>query len=554
VSDPTASAPESGRIGPYAYWPTDLSLPWDDTTVGAALRARAAAAPDATAMYWLEGGTLKSMSYQELLNAALACAARLLAVTEAPGDRVAAWTPNCPEWVVFYYACALSGRVMVPLNPMLSDAELSYALTHSGARALFTVTDFRGRDLVKRAEAVIRDFPGGRILELRRWPDLPAAEGTLPEIAPSAPLLIQYTSGTTGRPKGAVLSHTCAYNNAHLRALLLQPGPHEVWCSPSGFYHVAGSVSRVLGVMSVGGALVVVSEPKGTVVADLMERTRTTHAGLIGKLALDFLDDALLGTRDFSALTSLALGGATVTPDVVQRLVDALGVAVVNGYGQSESPHITGTRADDLAEDRLTTIGRPLPHREVCIMRPGTPNVADLGETGEICTRGRLVMDGYFHDDQATSAAIDAEGWLHTGDLGSMDDRGVLTFRGRLREVIIRGGENIYPVEVETALATCEGVEEVAVVGVPDPRWGAQVAAVVRGRPGAALSADALREHAAGMLAPFKIPRLWRFVPDLPRTASGKVRKNLLLEQIQAELATAPPAAVADASGAGSAD
>jgi fatty-acyl-CoA synthase len=309
----------------------------------------------------------------------------------------------------------------------------------------------------------------------------------------------------------------------------MQPGDSEVWCSPAGFHHVGGSVSRVLGALALAGAVVVVTEPKGSVIVDLLERTRVTHAGLIGKLALDFLDAVGAGRR-FDALTSVALGGTTVTPDVVQRIIDAVGVAVVNGYGQSETPHITGTRSDDSPHDRLHTIGRPLPQRELCIMRPGTREYADLDETGEICTRGPLIMDGYFEDPEATAATIDEDGWLHTGDLGSMDERGFLTFRGRLREVVIRGGENIYPVEVESALALCDGVEEVAVVGVPDERWGEQLMAVVRARPGAALDAEALRVHAAVHLAPFKIPRYWRFTSDLPRTASGKVRKNVLAD------------------------
>lgn len=523
-----ASRTGAGRIGPSAYWPTDQSMDLHETTVGAVLRERAATVPDTTAVFWLQGDDLESLTYAQLLEAASECAARVVAATHAPGDRVAVWTPNTVEWVVLYYACALSGRVLVPLNPMLSDAEFAHSLEHCGAPVVLAAADFRDRDLLGRAERIAPRL-GAQTHDLSRWRELPAPPEPLPQVRPSDPLLIQYTSGTTGKPKGAVLSHSCAYNNAQLRARLMQPGDSEVWCSPAGFHHVGGSVSRVLGALALAGAVVVVTEPKGSVVVDLLARTRVTHAGLIGKLALDFLDAVGAGRR-FDALTSVALGGTTVTPDVVQRIIDAVGVAVVNGYGQSETPHITGTRSDDSPHDRLHTIGRPLPQRELCIMRPGTREYADLDETGEICTRGPLIMDGYFEDPEATAATIDEDGWLHTGDLGSMDDRGFLTFRGRLREVVIRGGENIYPVEVESALALCDGVEEVAVVGVPDERWGEQLMAVVRARPGAALDAEALRVHAAVHLAPFKIPRYWRFTSDLPRTASGKVRKNVLAD------------------------
>jgi len=537
-----ANGAGTGRVGPSAYWPTDESMDLRVTAVGDVLRDRAATVPDTTAVFWLEGDDLRSMTYARLLDASLECAARIMAVTRAAGDRVAVWTPNTVEWIILYYGCALTGRVLVPLNPMLSEGEFVHSVQHSGARIVLAAADFRDRDLLGRAQRRAPEL-GVRAHDLRLWADLPRSSDPLPEVSPADPLLIQYTSGTTGKPKGAVLSHSCAYNNAQLRARLMKPGDAEVWCSPAGFHHVGGSVSRVLGALALSGAVVVVTEPKGSVVVDLLARTRVTHAGLIGKLALDFLDAVGAG-RTFPALTSVALGGTTVTPDIVQRIIDAVGVAVVNGYGQSETPHITGTRSDDSPEDRLYTIGRPLPQREVCIMRPGTTEYADLDETGEICTRGPLIMDGYLEDPVATAATIDTEGWLHTGDLGSMDDRGFLTFRGRLREVVIRGGENIYPVEVESALALCDGVEEVAVVGVPDDRWGEQLMAVVRRRPGAALDAEALRAHAVDHLAPFKIPRYWRFTSDMPRTASGKIRKNVLVDTFAAE----QPGSTADAS------
>lgn len=510
---------------PTAYWPLDDTLPFLETTIGEVLRRRAVDGPERPAVFFDDDGDLGTLTYAELLTDAEQLARRLLAMS-SPGDRIATWTPNSMEWVVLHYACVLAGLVVVPLNPVFTDRELSDIVERSDASALFTIRSFRGTDLVERATAALTDRPGTSIHDITRWRELPVTEVDLPVVEPSAPYLIQYTSGTTGKPKGAVLSHRAAYNNAHLRALLLQPGEREVWCSPAGFYHVAGSVSRVLGALGANGAVVVLAEPKASVMVRMMELTRTTHAGLIGKLALDVLEDQSLPQRDLTSLTSVALGGTAAAPHVVEQLRARFGVAVVNGYGQSESPHITGTRADDSLEDRLTTIGRPLPQREVCIRRVGSSEIADLGETGEICTRGPLIMDGYFRDPVATAATIDEDGWLNTGDLGSMDDRGVLTFRGRSREVIIRGGENVYPQEIEHVLDQAPGVAESVVVGTAHPRLGEEVTAVVRCEWGRTVDADSLSAFVATHLSAFKVPKRWVFVNSLPRTASGKVRKN----------------------------
>jgi len=506
-----------------SYWPLDDSLPFIETTIGAVLRERASTDPDRPAVYADDHGCLMMVTYGELLRDAEALAHRLLAIT-APGQRVVTWTPNTVEWVVVHYACVLAGVVIVPLNPVFTNREFTDIFEMADADVVFAVDDFRGANLVERARACLP--PHCAVVDIAHWEALPVSERPLPTGDPYDPYLIQYTSGTTGKPKGAVLSHRTAYNNAHLRVLLLQSGDHEVWCSTAGFYHVAGSVSRVVGALAANGALVVVTEPKARAMLDLIERTRTTHTGFIGKMALDVLDDDTLEQRDFSALTSVALGGTAASPHLVEELCRRLGVSVVNGYGQSESPHITGTRVDDSFEDRLNTIGRPLPHREVCIRRIGTGEIAALGETGVICTRGPLVMDEYFRDPIATATTIDQDGWLDTGDLGSMDERGFLTFRGRSREVIVRGGENVYPQEIEQVLDLAPGVAESVVVGTAHPRLGEEVTAVVRAEAGAELVETVLAAFVAERLAAFKVPKRWAFVETLPRTASGKVRKN----------------------------
>jgi fatty-acyl-CoA synthase len=513
-----------------AYWPVDDSLPLIETTIGAVLRERAAAGPDRPAVYGDDQGRLVTLTYGQLLRDAEALAERLLAIT-SPGGRIATWTPNTVDWVVLHYACVLAGVVIVPLNPVFTDREMADIVEQAQANALFAVSSFRGSNLVERARACLADGLECAVTDLAQWRDLPTSGQPLPDVQPSDSYLIQYTSGTTGKPKGAVLSHRAAYNNAYLRAMLLQPGDHEVWCSAAGFYHVAGSVSRVLGALGADGAVVVITEPKARVMLDMMERTRTTHTGFIGKMALDVLEDETLAGRDFSALTSVAVGGTAASPNLVGQLRERFGVDVVNAYGQSESPHITGTRVDDSMEDRLNTIGRPLPQREVCIRRIGTRQIAAIGETGEIWTRGLLIMDGYFRDPVATADTIDEDGWLNTGDLASMDERGFLTFRGRSREVIIRAGENVYPQEIEQVLDQAPGVAESVVIGTRHARLGEEVTAIVRPEPGAQLDEDALSAFVAERLARFKVPKRWAFVDSLPRTASGKVRKNEVKSQ-----------------------
>jgi fatty-acyl-CoA synthase len=514
-------------VGGVAHWamaPTDTM---QETTVGAALAQVAERHAHVDALRWVENGSVHALTYEELLRRATARAHEILDDV-APGEVVAIWAPNSVDWAITEYASALAGTVLVAINPALVDREVEYALRKSRAARLYTVAESRGKPLLARARALAE-----RIDEVRTVCDLHAdsgeSSGPLPTVEPRSPFLIQFTSGTTGEPKAAVLSHRAAFNASRLYAeLCSQPGERHVCCAPLPYHHVAGAVSRLVGTMAIAGTHVVVSSPDLMQLAEMTVACEVTHGGLLGKLAVDALESpdtlaAFAGHR----MRTIGMGGSGIPPELIRRVEEAFGVAVVNGYGQSESPHIGLTVADDAPEDRWYTIGRPVPLRDVAILR-GDGSIAEFGETGEICTRGPLVMDGYL-DDPDKSAEVFAHGWLHTGDSGSMDDRGYLRYSGRAREMIIRGGENIYPAEVEARLIEHREILEVVIVPVPDARWGEQAFAFVRLAPGSALDATALREFARSVLAPFKVPAFWHVMDDFPRTALGKVIKTDLV-------------------------
>ena len=516
-------------IGEVAYWAADDTIPLVEISVGAALTATAAERPYVDALRWLDGDESRSLSYSDLLLLSQARAQEILSGA-APGDRVVVWAPNSIEWIVLEYASALAGTVLVPVNPAAVDRELEHVLSVSGAVRIYTVRDSNGKPLLDRARAIQQRSPLLReVVDLSEPP--PEGRGPLPEVAPRDPFVVQFTSGTTGAPKGAVLSHHAAYNAARMYGVLLAAGvEHQVSCAPLPLHHVAGSVSRLLGSLAVGGTMVVLPNSSLEGLAAATVRCGATHGGLIGKLAVDLLESPdALRVFDGHQLRTVGMGGAGTAPELVRRVEEALGVKVVNGYGQSESPHITLTVAEDSDHDRWYTIGRPVPQRDVCILRQDG-SFAAIGETGEICTRGPLIMDGYISADTGRRGTTE-DGWLHTGDLGRMDERGYLYFTGRVRDMIIRGGENIYPAEIEGQLTEHDEILEAVVVGVPDERWGEQVMAYVRLAPGSSLDQISLREYARSVLAPYKVPAFWKIQEEFPRNALGKVLRSELAAQ-----------------------
>jgi fatty-acyl-CoA synthase len=524
-----------------SWWPADASHPLSAEPIGAVLERQAAMTPERAAVAeWLpepghpDGGALRAATYRELLADAQAAARGLLAFAE-PGDRVGLWAANSLEWIVIEFAAALAGLVLVPLNPALTAHEASDLVRRSRCIAVLASEEFRGRRLLAEAREMTGTLPDLRaVIALPGWRDeLPDDDSVrLPEPGPDSPFLIQYTSGTTGKPKGAVLTQRAALNVGVLTRPLLELGDAAVWCNPMPMHHVGGSVCVLFTVLASGGTMVVTSGFDPGMMLALLERTHATAMGAVPTMIVAMLDHPDFPRRDLSALSVVQIGGSTVAPSLIRRAEDAFGARIINSYGQSEAPSSVQSRPGDSDEAKALTIGRPGLHREARIIDPGSGATVPVGVTGELCIRSPLTMSGHLDDPGQTAATLDAEGWLHTGDLCSMDPAGQITIRGRLREVIIRGGENIYPAEVEDVLLRHPAVADVAVVGAADERWGEQVAAFVRFRPGAHADWDELEGYARASLAGFKVPRLWRDIEDFPTTASGKIQKFRLREML----------------------
>jgi fatty-acyl-CoA synthase len=517
-----------------------------ETTVGGVLRDAAERAAETIAL--VEGipdrASRRRWSYADLLTDAERVARALLG-RFAPGERVAVWAPNSPEWLLMEFGAALAGLTLVTVNPALRAGEVKHVLGQSRAQGVVLAPAFRGTDLTQTLAQIRGELPGLReVVSLADWAAF-AGSGSpaerLPEVGPDDAAQIQYTSGTTGFPKGAVLHHRGITNNARFNAEILQAGPGDVWVNPMPLFHTAGCVCMTLGPVQGLFTQVVVPGFDPALVLRLCESEGSTMFGGVPTMLLALLDHPDFAGTDLSRVRCAYGGGATFLPALVRRIEATLGVPMSITFAQTEaSPSITQSRLDDSPADRAETLGQAHPQVEVAIADPVTGErwpagagggTGGFGAVGEIVTRGYHVMTGYFENPAATREAIDADGWLHTGDLGSVDERGYYRIEGRLKEMIIRGGENIYPREIEQVLYAHPGVTDVAVVGVPDDHWGEQVAAFIRPAPGSAVTSDELTAYCRTQLAAHKIPRHWVFTDAFPLTASGKVQKFLLREQ-----------------------
>jgi fatty-acyl-CoA synthase len=519
-----------------SYWPADTGEPILDTTVGGVLRATAARTPDRVALIAGEADPARrrQWSYGELLSAAER-AARSLSAHFAPGERVAVWAGNGPEWVQLEFAAGLAGLTLVPVNPAYQAEELAHVLGHSRSRGLFIADEYRGSSLPAILAQVRDRLPDLRhVIRLADWTQFSATKtgGPLPRIDPGSAAQILYTSGTTGRPKAAVLTHCGLTNNARLAISAMGVQAGEVGVSAMPLFHIAGCGLLTLGLAQAAATQVLMPYFDPALQLELMETYGSAVIGGVPTMLTALLNHPSLARRDLSGLRYAMSGGAPVPAGLVREIEARFGIPFVITFAQTESScSITVTRPGDAPADRATTVGRPLPQTEVKITAPGTAETLPPGISGEICTRGYLVMRGYLDDPAATAAAIDADGWLHTGDVGSMDERGYCRVDGRLKEMIIRGGENIYPREIEAVLLTHPLVAEAAVVGVADRFWGEVVGAAIRPVPDAAPPAEAdLAAFCRSRLASFKVPARWRFVGSLPLTSTGKVRKDQLSE------------------------
>ncbi|MDP7733737.1 AMP-binding protein [Mycobacterium paragordonae] len=508
-----------------------------ETTIGANLADTATAFGSRDALVDVAAG--RRWSYADFVADVRRLATGLLRAGVGVGDRVGIWAPNRWEWVLVQYATAEIGAILVTVNPAYQTRELTYALQQSEVSVVIAAAGFKDADYASMLAEVrpdCADLHTVVIMGTAGWDELagtdtdPAALAQVTAtLTPTDPINIQYTSGTTGYPKGVTLSHRSILNNGYLVGELLDYTEHDRICIPVPFYHCFGMVMGNLAATS-HGACMVIPAPS----FDPARTLRAVHAERCTSLyGVPTMFIAELGLADFAdyELDSLRTGimaGAPCPVEVMRQVIERMhmpGVSIC--YGMTEtSPVSTQTRTDDALERRVGTVGRVGPHLEIKVVDPDTGQTVSRGVSGEFCTRGYSVMSGYWNDPVKTAEVIDADGWMHTGDLAAMDACGYVQITGRIKDIVMRGGENISPREIEEFLYTHPDIVDAHVIGVPDERYGEEVMAVVKLRDGAAeLTIEALREFCAGRIARFKIPRYLRIVDEFPMTVTGKVRK-----------------------------
>ena len=529
------------------------STPLLGETVGQLLDRVAARWPDRPALVVRQQGV--RWTYRAFHAEVERVAAGLLALGLEPGDRVGIWAPNRAEWVVTQFAAPKAGLVLVNINPAYRSHELTYALNKVGCRALILPRAFKSSRYLEILASVRAELPDLRhtILlddvaepDMLRWSDIVADDVSRARLADietrlsfDDPANIQFTSGTTGAPKGATLTHHNIVNNGFFIGEAMRLTEADRLCIPVPFYHCFGMVLGNLACVTHGACMVIPGEGFDAL-ATLQTVAEERCTGLHGvpTMFIAELEHPRFGEFDLSSLRTGIMAGSPCPIEVMRRVVDEMHMAQVTiAYGMTEtSPVSFQTVTDDPLELRVSTVGRVHPHVEVKVVDEAG-QIVPRGETGELLTRGYSVMRGYWGDDLATRTALDAARWMHTGDLATLDDEGYCRIVGRLKDLIIRGGENIYPREIEEFLYGHPDIQEVQVFGVPDPRLGEQVAAWIRLREGATTTEEAIREHCRRHLAYFKVPHHVRFVDDFPMTVTGKVQKYLMREAMIAELA-----------------
>ena len=539
----------------YAAGPTDEPLL--EETIGANLRRAAARFGDREALVVRHQDY--RATYAELDEQVDRAARAFLARGVGSGDRIGIWSPNRHEWVVTQFATARIGAILVTINPAYTAPELRHALVKAGVSLLVMARGFRSADYASILADVRTDCPDLRetIVLDRDWDGFlagaePVSDAELAareaQLRPEDPINIQFTSGTTGAPKGATLSHRNILNNGRFSGRILRYTEHDRVCVPVPFYHCFGMVVGTLACAAAGACMVVPSEwfDPGAVL-EAVEAERCTSLYGVPTMFIAELEEPAFDRFDLSSLRTGVMAGAPCPVEVMAQVRSQMHMDEVTiACGMTETgPLSTQTAVDDPVDKRITTVGRAHPHVEIKIVDPATGETFPRGTPGEQCTRGYGVMPGYWEDDEATRRAIDADGWMHTGDLAVMDDDGYVSIVGRIKDLIIRGGENISPREIEEVLYGLPEVSAAEVIGVPSARYGEEVMAWVRLRDGAVATADDLAAACAGRLAKYKIPRYWKFVDAFPMTVSGKVRKFRMREIAAAELGLAPAAPVA---------
>ena len=543
----------------------DDSPPLRDLTVGAVLDEAAQAWPDREALVYSaydDLGITARWSFAELQERALAVAAALEASGIEPGERIAVWATNRPEWVEIQFGAAYAGVVLVPLNPLYRAEEVRFVLGKVGAAACFVEPENRGMSLWGilddvaaelahlRLRVALGEAPDASGPSLAEWVDggrsapAGAVERRRRAVRPDHTSQIQFTSGTTGFPKGAELRHGALTDNAMLfaeRARFHLGGRH---CNPMPFFHCGGCVMATIGCISKGSAQLPTLTFDPARMVGTIDAESATSAGAVPTMLIGVEEEVDRSGGSLESLEVIVTGGSPVPVDVERRWMNRFGVKFTITYGLTEaSPVITQSFPEDPEELQIATCGTALPHVEVDVVDVISREPVPVGEQGELRTRGFLVMKGYWDEPGATADTIEEGGWLRSGDLARMDASGYISITGRSKEMIIRGGENIYPAEIEDALRRLGGVLDASVVGVPDERYGEQVAAFVRLREGAELSLEQMRAELAERVARYKVPRYLTIVDEWPTTPSGKVQKFKLRERFEAARAESSSAA-----------
>jgi fatty-acyl-CoA synthase len=500
-------------------------------------------------MPWLDttGPGGRRWTYQELAAEVNAVALGLLELGVGLGDRVGIWAPNCAEWIFAQYATAKIGAILVNINPAYRLHELEYVLNQAAIRTLIAAPAFKTSDYAGMIAEVRPNCPRLRdVLLIGRpeWSELLATgraadAGRLADLAAGLsaddPINIQYTSGTTGFPKGATLSHHNILNNGYFVGELCGYTEQERICVPVPFYHCFGMVMGNLAATSHGACVVIPApgfDPRATLEAVAAERCTSLYG--VPTMFIAVLSEPSFEAYDLSSLRTGIMAGSPCPVEVMKQVIERMGMTEVSiCYGMTEtSPVSTQTRTDDSLERRVSTVGRVHPHLEIKVVDPLSGTTLPRGTPGELCTRGYSVMLGYWEQPGQSAEVIDRARWMHTGDLAVMDDEGYVDITGRIKDMVIRGGENVYPREIEEFLYSHPDILDASVVGVPDARYGEELMAWIRLRPGAEpLTAESLHEFCEGRLARYKIPRYVHLVPEFPMTVTGKIRKVQMREE-----------------------
>ena len=554
-----------------AYTAGDTDVPLLGDTIGDNLERTVARHGDREALVDVPSGC--RWTYREMNADVDALARGLLARGVEAGDRIGIWSPNCAEWTLLQYATAKAGAILVNVNPAYRSHELEFVVKQNGMRMLVTAPSDRNSDYVgmaRRALAGCPDLrqlvflpspggegPGGEGLDagvplsdaeltyaelLRRADDVghSGLKARMAELGPHDPINLQYTSGTTGFPKGATLTHHNILNNGFSIGELLGYTEHDRVVIPVPFYHCFGMVIGNLNALSHGAATIIPG--RGFSAAAALEAVQDFGGTSLYGVPTMFIAELALpdfASYDLSTLRTGVMAGSLCPIEVMNRVISEMNMHdVAICYGMTEtSPVSTMTRQGDTLQHRTETVGRTMPHLESKIVDPGSGDVLERGQIGELCTRGYAVMEGYWNQPDKTAEAIDAEGWMHTGDLARMDGDGYVVIEGRIKDMVIRGGENIYPREIEEFLYTHPSIRDVQVIGVPDAQYGEELMACIILEPGAEpLDASALADFCRGRLAHYKIPRYVDIRASFPMTVSGKVRKVEMREEAVARL------------------